>query len=316
MTTSPLPAPRGDLSEALCDALTRRTAMPRIGTASSPDDLALALWVAYALHYETLAGVDEDQEWNPDLLTLRRELEEDLEHRLREEFTTGREGDLADVLFEMTGDGSAGEKSLARFVQTRATREQVLELLRLRSLFHLREFDPTAWVVPRLPVRAKAALAELLYDEYGAGNPNRLHHHLFARALAACGLDPTRGRYVDEAPVEVLEQNNAMSLFGLHRRLRGAAVGHFAAFEATSSAPSRRLVQGLQRLDLPPEIVDYYDTHVAADAVHEQVAVRTICRSLVEDEPGLRDDVLLGAATCLGLEDRVGGWLLDRWDVA
>lgn len=290
--------------------------MPRIGTATSPEDLALALWTAYALHYETLEGVGEDQEWNPDLLTLRRELEEELESRLREEFTTTRDGDLAEVLFDMTRDGTAGEKSLARFVQTRASREQVLELLRLRSLFHLREFDPTTWVVPRLPVRAKAALAELLYDEYGAGNPNRLHHHLFARAMAACGLDPTRGHYVDDAPTEVLEQNNAMSLFGLHRRLRGAAIGHFAAFEATSSSPSRRLVKGLQRLGLPPEITDYYDTHVAADAVHEQVAVRTICGSFVEDEPGLRADVLLGAATCLGLEDRVGGWILDRWDDA
>lgn len=290
--------------------------MPRIGTASSPDDLAVALWTAYALHYEILDGVDEDQEWNPDLLTLRRQLEEELELRLREDFATTRDGDLADVLFEMTGDGTPGEKSLVRFVQTRATREQVLELLRLRSLFHLREFDPTTWVVPRLPVRAKAALAELLYDEYGGGNPNRLHHHLFARGMAACGLEPSRGHYVDEAPPEVLDQNNAMSLFGLHRRLRGAAVGHFAAFEATSSAPSRRLVQGLQRLDLPAEIIDYYDTHVAADAVHEQVAVRTICGSLVEDEPQLRDDVLFGAATCLGLEDRVGSWILDRWDAA
>lgn len=314
MTTSTLPAPRGELSAALGRALTRGTAVPRIGSASSPDDLAVALWTAYALHYETLEGVDEDQEWNPDLLALRRELEEELEGRLREEFTTTRDGDLAEALFDMTGDGTAGEKSLARFVQTRATREQVLELLRLRSLLHLREFDQTAWVVPRLPVRAKAALAELLYDEYGSGNPNRLHHHLFTRAMAACGLDPTRGRYVDEAPVEVLEQNNAMSLFGLHRRLRGAALGHFAAFEATSSSPSRRLAHGLRRLDLPAEIVDYYDTHVVADAAHEQVAVRTICGSFVEDEPDLRDDVLFGAATCLGLEDRVGGWVLDRWD--
>ncbi|MGZ5405481.1 MAG: iron-containing redox enzyme family protein, partial [Nocardioides sp.] len=70
MTTSPLPSPRGDLSAALHDALTRRTAMPRIGMASSPEDLALSLWTAYCLHYETLTGVDEDQEWNPDLLTL------------------------------------------------------------------------------------------------------------------------------------------------------------------------------------------------------------------------------------------------------
>jgi Iron-containing redox enzyme len=290
--------------------------MPRIATASSPDDLAVALWTTYALHYETFDGVEDDQEWNPDLLALRRELEEDLEHRLREEFATRREGDLAEALFEMTGEGSAGEKSLSRFVQARATRDQMLELLRLRSLFHLRESDPTTWALSRLPVRAKAALAELLYDEYGAGNPNRLHHHLFARGMAACGLDPTRGRYVDEAPVEVLEQNNAMSLFGLHRRLRGAAIGHFAAFEATSSVPSRRHVQGLQRLDLPEELVDYFDTHVAADAAHEQVAVRTVCGTFVEDEPHLRDDVLFGAATCLGLEERVGAWVLDRWTAA
>ena len=316
MTTSSLPAPRGELSAALGAALTGRTAMPRIDRASSPDDLALSLWTAYALHYDTFTGVDEGQEWNPDLLTLRWELEDELEGRLREEFTTTGDGDVADVLFEMTGEDTSGEKSLSRYVQTRASREQVLELLRWRSLFHLRESDPTSWVLPRLPVRAKTALAELLYDEYGAGNPNRLHHHLFARGIAACGLDPTPGSYVDEAPVEVLEQNNAMSLFGLHRRLRGAAIGHFAAFEATSSLPSRRHVQGLQRLDLPAEIIDYYDTHVAADAVHEQVAVRSICGTFVEDEPGLRDDVLFGAATCLGLEDRVGALLLERWDVA
>ena len=316
MTRSCLPTPRGDLSAAVCGALTGPDASPVAGLASSPDDAALALWLLHALHQEGFEGVDDALEWDPGLLALRRSLEEDLEHRLREEFATSPEGDLTDVLFVMTGNGTADEKTLARYVQTDATHEQVLELLRLRSLFHLREADPTTWALPRLPVRAKAALAELLYDEYGAGNPNRLHQHLFARALRACGLDDTRGSYVDEAPLEVLVQNNAMLLFGLHRRLRGAAVGHFAAFEATSAGPARRLADGLRRLEMPEELIDYYDTHVVADAAHEQVAVRTVCGSLVEDEPHLRDDVLLGAATCLGLEERVGEWVLTRWDVA
>ena len=39
-----------------------------------------------------------------------------------------------------------------------------------------------------------------------------------------------------------------MSLFGLHRRLRGALVGHLAAFEMTSSIPNRRYGDGLRRL--------------------------------------------------------------------
>ena len=100
---------------------------------------------------------------------------------------------------------------------------------------------------------------------------------------------PEYGAYVDEAPLEVLEQNNAMSLFGLHRRLRGAALGHLAAFEATSSMPSRRMAQGLQRLGLAEEMVDYYAEHVEADAVHEQLAVRDVCGALVEEEPELDD---------------------------
>ncbi len=316
MITPRLPTPRGDLSSALCRALIHDEPVPTAETATTPEDAALALWICYALHHHGFAGVDDAREWDPDLLVLRRPLEEELEQRLRDEFTTWREGDLADVLFELTGDGTPGEKSLARFVQTDATRGQVLELLQLRSLLHLREFDPVTWVVPRLPVVAKAALAEVAYDEYGAGNPNRLHHHLFARGMRACGLDASPGRYVDDAPLEVLEQNNAMSLFGLHRRLRGAAVGHFAAFEATSAGPSMRFARGLRRLEMPDELIDYYDTHVAADAVHEQVAVRTICGSLVEEDPGLRDDVLFGAATCLGLEEQVGAWVLDRWGVA
>ncbi|MDO9494939.1 MAG: iron-containing redox enzyme family protein, partial [Nocardioides sp.] len=170
------------------------------------------------------------------------------------------------------------------------------------------------------PTAAKAALMELQYDEYGAGDPNRVHSHLFARGLEAVGLRSEYGAYVDDVPLEILEQNNAMSLMGLHRRLRGAALGHLAAFEATSSLPSRQLSRGLGRLGLTretaPEMAEYYDEHVEADAVHEQLAVRAICGELLAVEPGLRDDVYFGAFTCLDLEDRLAHHLLTRWGAA
>jgi hypothetical protein len=196
-----------------------------------------------------------------------------------------------------------------------ADRHQVEELLRVRSLYHLKEADPVAWLVPRLGTRTKAALVELQYDEYGGGDPGRLHHHLFEEGLSASGLDGSYGAYVDLAPLEVLEQNNALSLLGLHRRLRGAALGHLAAFEATSSLPSRRMAQGLERLGFPAEMVGYYTEHVEADAVHEQLAVRTIVGALLEEEPELEADVWFGAAVCLDLEDRVARALLARWGV-
>lgn len=309
-----LPPPRGTASAAVLDVLRGSPAavVDAVGSSDDTADEQLALWLLYALHHRELAGVDEALEWDPSLLGLRRRLEGPWEQRLRERFAGPvPDGDVGEELFELTAahEGPA----LSPHVQRAATRDQVLELLRHRSLYHLREFDPTAWVVPRLPTRPKAALLELAFDEYGGGDPRRLHSHLFAQALRSVGLDDTPGAYVEEAPTEVLEQNNAMSMFGLHRRWRGAAVGHLAAFEATSSLPSRRIALGLRRLGLPEEIAGYYDEHVMADAVHDQLACRLVCGALVEEEPQLRADVFLGAFTCLDLEARYAACMLGRW---
>ena len=313
-----LPKPRGAYSAHVFEALRSepaRLAGQHTPTAESPEDEAIALWALYELHYRGFEDVDEELEWHPAVIGARGGLEADLEQRLRARWSGHEpEGDFAEDFFRFVEayDGP----SLARFVQTEATEEQVLDLLRMRSIYHLKEADPTAWVVARLDARPKAALMELQFDEYGAGNPNSLHHHLFARGLEAVGLRSEYGAYIDDVPAEILEQNNAMSLFGLHRRLRGAALGHLAAFEATSSMPSRRLAAGLERLGFDDAMVGYYREHVTADAVHEQVAVRAICGALLEQEPSLRDDVFFGAFTCSDLEARTARHLLGRWEEA
>ena len=311
-----LPKSRGVLSAALVQALSNSETDVRWPEAEHGEDAALALWVLYELSYKGFDEVDDAAEWDPNLLGLRHSLESDLERELRARYggRTPEHDDLGEDLFAMV-EADEGA-SVARFVQTEADEEQARELLRLRSVYHLKESDPVAFVVPRLPLRAKAALMELQYDEYGGGDPNRLHHQLFARGLEGAGLRAEYGAYVDEVPLEVLEQNNAMSLFGLHRRLRAAAMGHLAAFEATSSVPSRRMAQGFERLGLGGAIVDYYREHVMADSVHDQLAARVICGTLVEDEPHLRDDVYFGAFTCLDLEDRFARYLLSRWEEA
>lgn len=315
---TPVPAARGPLSDAVLRAL--RAGDPGSGGWPDPSgaaDAALALWVLHELHYRGFAGVDDALEWHPGLHGVRRVLEDRLEERLRARFPGRRpqegDGDPAEELFGFVAahDGP----SLAAHVQRDADREQVLELLRVRSIYHLKEADPTTWVLPRLPAAVQAALMELQYDEYGTGDPGRHHAHLWGLGMEACGLNTVPGAYVDETPWQILEQNNAMTLFGLHRRLRGAALGHLAAFEATSSLPSRRMAQGLERLELPAEVVDYYLEHVEADAVHEQLAVRTICGSLLELEPELADDVFLGAFSCLDLESRAARAMLERWGV-
>jgi hypothetical protein len=313
-----LPKPRGRLSDAVLGSLhdVPARSVPRIDvTAESPDDAALTLWVLHELSYRGFADVDDAAERELELLRVRHDLEARLEQELRDRWPGVPDGtELADGFFDWVAahDGP----SLARFVQTEATEEQLLDLLRIRSVYHLKEADPTTWTIPRLPASAKAPLVELQYDEYGVGDPARLHAALFARGIEASGLRPEYGAYVDETPWEVLDQNNALSMFGLQRRLRGASLGHLAAFEATSSMPSRRMAQGLERLGFPPEMVGYYTEHVEADAVHEQVALRDVCVALVREEPALEPDVWFGAWTCLDLEDRAAHRLLDGWGVA
>ena len=77
-------------------------------------------------------------------------------------------------------------------------------------------------------------------------------------------------------------------------------MGHLTAVEMTSSEPSRRYSAGLRRLGFGERTTVFYDEHVEADAVHEQIASVDMCGSLVAEQPDLLPDVLFGAAVLAG----------------
>jgi hypothetical protein len=140
-----------------------------------------------------------------------------------------------------------------------------------------------------------------------------VHAELFARAMRALDLDDTPNAYLDRVPAVTLASVNAVSLFSLHRRLRGAVVGHLAAFEMTSTDPNRRIGRGLRRLGLDGDATWFFDEHVEADAVHEQIAAHDLSGSLAEDEPGLVGDLFLGAATAPTMEGLFAEHVLSEW---
>jgi hypothetical protein len=324
-----LPQARGPLSDLVIRTLAsgRELDVPTAGTELervvstavllSDEDLHLTLWTAYELYYRGFDDVDPDREWDPDLIGLRRRIERLFEAELRAVTSDAvaaakaADGDFPTRLLDLVESSEA--PSLAAFLQRSASTEQVLDFMMQRSLYHLRESDPHSFVLPRVDGPAKVALAELQYDEYGAGRPDRLHATMFADALEGCGLERTYGAYVNQASGHTFAVNNVMSLFALQRRLRGAALGHQAAFEATSSVPCRKIAAGVERVGLPPVVSAYFDEHVEADAAHEQVAVRDICGSLVAAEPELADDVLFGAAACLHLDALAAQAHLEEW---
>jgi hypothetical protein len=90
--------------------------------------------------------------------------------------------------------------------------------------------------------------------------------------------------------------------------------GHLAAFEMTSSIPCRFYGNGFRRLGYGADVTWYYDEHVEADAVHEQIAGRDLAGSLAEDEPELLEDILFGANACLTVDGWAGDHILDAWE--
>ncbi|WP_409234554.1 iron-containing redox enzyme family protein [Streptomyces sp. PA5.6] len=311
-----LPSPRGELSRAVIAALRDGTPVPEPGDARNTepygDDLQLALYVLYELHYQGFAGVADDREWDPSLLALRHVLERRFLDALHADVppSDDAEAALAELLVEPVGHDEA---SVSHHLQRDGETWQLREYAALRSLYHLKEADPHAWVIPRLHGRAKAAMVAIEYDEFGAGRAEDVHARLFAELMADLGLDTSYGHYVDAAPAEVLATVNLMSLFGLHRAHRGALVGHFAWVEVTSSPGSRRLAAALRRTGAGPAAQRFYDEHVEADAVHEQVVRRDVVGGLLAAEPGLEADVAFGVRATGFLEDRLGARLLRAW---
>jgi hypothetical protein len=316
-----LPSPRGAISELLLDVLCSDPApippgrLSASGDVLSHEDLQLSLYLCYELHYRGLPDVDERWEWEPSLLALRAELERQFERALLTAVPLDDEsvpaGDL-DLALRAIAEDEDGP-SLSSYIKSRATREQVLEFIVHRSAYQLKEADPHSWAIPRLSGVPKAALIEIQADEYGGGRPDWIHAELFARAMRAVGLDGGYGAYLDVIPGVTLATVNLMSLLGLHRRWRGAIVGHLALFEMSSSLPNRAYGDGLRRLGFGSDATLFFDEHVVADAVHENVAAVDLAGGLVRQEPELCASLLWGARVLSCLETRWSSHLMACW---
>ncbi len=309
-----LPEGRGPLSGAVAAYLRGTGPLPPDEAVRTADvyggDLQLALYLCYELHYRGFAGVDPELEWDPRLLATRRAMEQRFLGALRAD--TPVHDSVAEALKELLVEPAEGA-GVSHYLRDEGELWQLREYAAHRSLYHLKEADPHAWVLPRLWGRAKAGMAAVEFDEYGGGRPERVHARLFADLMEDLGLDPAYGRYLDAGCAPMLALVNLMSLLGLHRSLRGALVGHFAAVEITSSPGSRRLAEAMRRTGAGGAAEFFYDEHVEADAVHEQIVRRDVIGGLLAEEPHLADDVVFGIDVTEYLEQRLGDHLLSLW---
>ena len=330
--------PRGELSQLLLSVLAKDPSadqsspadellrqVPTVTEAAvkkSPnvirdDDLKLSLLILQGLHYGDVVRCDDAWQWDPKLTQARLMIDRAFERDIRAEVEVpelpeANAESVAQNLFELTKPGPG--PSVPRFIAKHASKEQALEYVILRSVYTLKEADPQTWAIPFLSGRAKAALVEIQTDEYGGGDAKRVHSAIFARMMQLLGLDNSYGAYLDQVPALTIASFTMMGLFGMNRRLRGAMAGHYAAYEMTSSIPNKFLGDGFRRLGYGPDVTDYFDEHVEADAVHEQIAGRDLAGGLAEQEPRLLADIMFGANASLIIDGLGSEATLNAWD--
>jgi hypothetical protein len=292
-----LPEPRGPLTAVLrhelCQAAQRLPpiVLPETTEPLADEDLQLALYLLYELHYRGFDGVDERWEWEPSALALRGVLEDIFEGGLYTAIgpPDDEAEDVAIALRRIASDGD--EPSPSEYLEREGTREQFRELVVHASAHRLKAADRHAWAIPRLSAPARVALARA---------------QLFAASMTALGLDASYGAYLDVIPARTLAAVNLMSLMGLHRRWRGGIAGQLALGELKSSAPNAAYGRGLRRLGLDAA-APFFDDHSQAGALE-------LADGLAREEPELTGQILWGARALAELDARAARDLLDHWE--
>lgn len=312
---APLPTARGPLSSALLRSWLEGIPLPRPALHGIDplvdDDLHLALWMCYQQHYGGFEGLSRSFEWDPPTIGFRGVLEDAFEQALRTEHTQALPDDPVTalrVIAEWSGP------PLASTVARIGGRGHLAEFAVHRSAYQLKEADAHTFAIPRLQGPGRAAMIEIQADEYGGGVAGEAHAELFAAAMAELGLDPSFGAYVDRLPGTTLATDNLVSMLGLHRRLRGALVGHLALFELCSVEPMSCYLSAARRVGGLPALERFYEVHVEADAHHARLALDAMVAPMAEAHPGLTGDMVFGAAALARTESRFARHVLRAWD--
>jgi hypothetical protein len=321
-----LPAPRGPVSTALFACLSGEPgpvpsqltelvdALPETtGDTRSDEDVQISLWTCYGLTYAGFDGVDERWEWEPSLLAVRSGIEAVFERDVLAEVRVPADLTPEKVPTYLMELCSAAPTEFLKFMHQKATLEQFRELVITRSIDALHEGDAHTWAIPRVTGRAKSALIEIQADEYGGGMPGRSHAELYEILMSELDLDPEYGAYIEQIPAAALALHNLRSMFGLHQRWRGRILGNLAATEIGSSLINRHFSDGLARLGASKKARWFYDEHILADAVHEQLAAHDMCGGFVADYPTEWDQVVIGALATLGVRALFASSVVDPW---
>lgn len=273
------------------------------GDEPSLDAAHRALYALYAQHAWSPVDAMRDNQHDPTIAAVLRELERGFEGWLGtfelpeappeapEAFTAW----LTDLTLEreLPGFPSTG---MGDFIKDEITLEQLKEIVAQRSLFFLKEPDPWAMVIPSLHGEAKAGLLDLLLDEYGWGRYDQMHSTIYEQLMEELGMETGYDAYAGRSSWQFLTGMNLQNMYARHRRLCRRMYGYVYLVEAESPRAMKNYLGAWDRLGLGDNelVTKFYDLHITADEGHQDVALNEIILPVVKAEPQARAEIARG----------------------
>lgn len=315
---TPLPQPRGPISRALLTLLTgppTRDAGVLVNSHISElwstgqdvpwwradDDAALALVCLAELNRRGLEGVDDGWEGHP-LLAAARWILSGPARRGLEELEEADE-----PLSRVNGCGIV--RSVLAMVASSSTSHQIASGFRepfedevvLTAVQRLRERDAHATLLPTLAGPARHLLARTVA---GVGSDGDVDDEREAAGvvLRGLGLPDRTGAHLDTLPGPALWRLAVLDHLVTHRQSRAVALGWLVAADALAAAGRFVTGDALRTRGFDPATARAWDVCVIG-----QMTTLEAAEHLVEAEPNLAPDVLLGARACVTAATAVDG---------
>lgn len=278
-----------------------------------------AMHRALFLLYEDLVRppgpVGEDAQFDLTVLSIRGQLE-----MWADRFEARRTPDLSGCTLD--ADGVIDEihriwrgfrtpnHPIFEYVQSKASREAVLEYLRSDYILNIRFYDLVVFSLVAADERIRGEVAHNLWDEVGQGDLRRTHVQLYRDLVQSEGIDPSVERMDTYLSWQGLAGCNLMMRHGLHRSRYFESLGSLAITELADPEQYKKFVRGCNRVGVGsrnPASLAYYEEHISVDVLHGDGWLKSVIRPLVQTWPQAGGKILAGVYQRLNTAN-------DYWD--
>lgn len=229
-----------------------------------------------------------------EMRVLERKLLETEREFIREQARTApREKDAFIAWFEDLKRTGPGQNSpLFNWLAKSATREQYRWFIQQEVAGEAGFEDLTALTQVKVPSRAKLEMARNYWDEMGRGNEAGMHGPMLGRVAKEFGLSAYE---LEDVVPEALALANVLVALASNREYAYHSIGALGVIELTAPGRSKKVYEGLKRLQVSAEGQTYYLLHSALDIKHSETWNKEVLAPILQETPQAAPYIAEGA---------------------